>query len=659
MTTSPRRHRRLRAALGAVWCLTVVPLTALPAAAEDTEAEAVDAPEADGHAATATTMTFDGRGWGHGRGLSQYGAQGYATLDRFGWSSDQILDHFYGGTHAGPASSAVSIPVDPDAVRIRLMAQDAAPTVVAIDEGTLGLNADPGTGVTDPGDLTAVRLTRTDAGTLKVERADTCSGPWTAVGDGDGTTDAETITVGRDSGTDKLQLCRADGVVVWYPGMLRATVVDDVQRTVNITSIEQQLRSVVPRESPASWDAAALEAQAVAARSYALAGDSRHRSSDGATYADTCDTIRCQVYWGHAIREPGGERRPTTDPRTDAAISATSGEVRLTGDDRVARTEFSSTSGGWTAGGTFPAVRDEGDVISPLHTWTRTVAVTGLEEAYGEGGRLVEIEVLRRNGLGADGGRVLDARLHFSNGITRDVSGHTVRSRIRLLSDWFTPKCPDQTPYLNAVYQLFVDRSASGAEIEEWCGTVRSGDRLSLTRQLSVSDEWAGVQIEELYEKILDRPAEGDGRAFWLSQVENGLLIEEIAAEFYGSGEYFWRAGSTHARYVDSLYLDLLGRRADGDGRDFWIKVLDAGARTRAGVAEEFYASIESRRDRVRGLYNRILDRPPETAGRDYWADVLPQLGDVALAAHLGASEEFHATATSASSESSDETDAG
>ena len=54
-------------------------------------------------AVTATTFVVSGRGWGHGVGMSQYGAMGYAND---GWTYDQILSHFYVGAELGPAPVA-------------------------------------------------------------------------------------------------------------------------------------------------------------------------------------------------------------------------------------------------------------------------------------------------------------------------------------------------------------------------------------------------------------------------------------------------------------------------------------------------------------------------------------------------------------------------
>lgn len=637
---STPRTRLLATAAAALLTLGLA-ATHLAAPAGAQEAQAAEAPEVQAAATGATTMTFKGRGYGHGRGMSQYGSQGYAT--QFGWESDHILDHYYGGTDSASITQAASRPVDPNRVLIRLRRAEGRDTRVTVTNGTLQLtNLGP---VTLPSGTKAVHLSRKDGAGFDVYAATktTCTASDFSYRGNTGTSSVDINPTATYDGAaaNLLRLCTDYGThgpagpSIWYPGLLRTHVTGTTQQTVNITNMEQQLRSVVPNESPASWDIDALEAQAVAARSYALAGDNRWSG------ADTCDTIFCQVYLG-LYKLQDGRAVPTTAASTDQAIKNTAGVVRLHADRRIARTEFSSTSGGWTAGGTFPAVKDEGDAISPLHTWTRTVDVSGLESSYGKGGRLVGVEVIERNGLGADGGRVLDARLRFDNGVTATVSGNTVRSGAKLLSDWFTPACGAEVRYINAVYELFVRRTATADEIDRHCGAVQAGERSSLTKALAVSDEWAGVQINQLYRKILGRDADAAGRSYWLSQVERGLHIEEIAAQFYGSDEYFRAAGSTNRGYVESLYDDLLGRPADAEGRDHWANQLDARRITRQAVAGSFYASIESRTDRVDRLFHQILGRTADADGRYYWTRQLLTLGDVSLAAWLAASKEYY-----------------
>ena len=422
----------------------------------------VAAPAAGAEGNALTTADFSGRGWGHGRGMSQYGAFGYAR--DFGWSSEQILAHYYGGTRAGQASTAGGVTIDPNAVRIRLMGLDGEPGTLVGTATAMTLEGGP---TLSPEKQTllqgakAVRMLR--AGDhWNVDVAQSCNGPWQVLGASPGAN----VTV-RPSGGDELFTCNPDGTRRHYAGSIRATITSAGTRTINITTIEEYLRGVVPNEMPSSWHPNALQSQSVAARSYAMAGDTRH-DPDGANfgappYADTCDTTLCQVYKGRYTQSsPTATKVASTHPNTDAAISATAGQVRVfTSSGNIARTEFSSTSGGWTAGGTFPAVEDKGDAISPLHTWGPTGTPPRFDNvslaplASLGSGDLVGIEVTKRNGLGADGGRVLEVRLDFSGQQEPEVvSGNTVRSKLGLLSDWFTISDVRERPPSSGFYDV-------------------------------------------------------------------------------------------------------------------------------------------------------------------------------------------------------------
>src|SRR3546814_17685957 len=127
--------------------------------------------------------------------------------------------------------------------------------------------------------------------------------------------------------------------------------------------MEEMLRGIVPRESPASWGntengMASLRAQAVAARSYAAAGDTRWGSPHTVVGADatSCDDQFCQVYGGIARITPQGGIETRTNPNTDRAIADTAHPVRNSSSGATARTEFSSPTGRSTPGCTFPAV---------------------------------------------------------------------------------------------------------------------------------------------------------------------------------------------------------------------------------------------------------------------------------------------------------------
>lgn len=200
---------------------------------------------------------------------------------------------------------------------------------------------------------------------------------------------------------------------------------------------------------------------------------------------------------------------------------------------------------------------------------------------------------------------------------------------------------PEVAKYVDAVHGLFVGRTATTLEHQKWSSAVAGGNRAAVTAALAVSDEWAGVRVNDLYRTVLGRDADASGRWFWVSQIAEGMRLEAVAAEMYGSEEYFNRAGRTHRRLAAALYRDILGRSADAAGLDHWTGLLDSGRISRSAAAGNFYASIESRRDRVTTLYQEILGRGTDPAGRDYWAGNLLSMGDVVLAAQLASSDEF------------------
>ncbi|MGI9604872.1 MAG: hypothetical protein ACR2P0_01915, partial [Acidimicrobiales bacterium] len=126
------------------------------------------------------TIVVTGHGWGHGRGMGQYGSFGYASEQE--WGSAEILDHFYGDTVAGELTNEL--------LTVRIDSANGLPTTVAVDSGALVLFDDTG----DPTHIGyggAMRLTTTASGFV-IADAPTCAGPFR---DRPGTFDVETIRV--------------------------------------------------------------------------------------------------------------------------------------------------------------------------------------------------------------------------------------------------------------------------------------------------------------------------------------------------------------------------------------------------------------------------------------------------------------------------------
>jgi stage II sporulation protein D len=218
-----------------------------------------------------------------------------------------------------------------------------------------------------------------------------------------------------------------------YRGELRAVPSGGRLDVVNAVGLEDYLKGVVPREMPADWgdDApAALQVQAVAARSYALA-----TMEPGAVY-DLFDDDRSQTYGGIA----------SEDPRSTRAVEATRHTV-LKYRGRVITAYFFSTSGGRTENvenvfsGSPPrpylvSVPDPYDRGSPYHaSWPDPPSFTGagLGRALGLDGPVARVEVLAR-GVSP---RVRSARVTARSGDSAVFTGIQLRSALGLRDSWF------------------------------------------------------------------------------------------------------------------------------------------------------------------------------------------------------------------------------
>jgi stage II sporulation protein D len=339
---------------------------------------------------TATTTTsvakvvlaVSGHGWGHGLGMSQWGAYGYA---KHGWKYDAILAHYYKGTTLGPAPVAT--------VRV-LLGQKKKTTLGS----TTAWSVTDATGTKtslDPRNLTLTPKLVVDGKPLLA--------PLTFVGQ-------QPLTV--------------DGKP--FRGRLVATSDGKRVQVVDVVALESYLKGVVPSEMPFDWPAQALEAQAVAARSYALANLTKKRDFD--LYGDTRD----QVYGGVDAEQPAAT----------AALQATKGQVVLY-NGKVADTLFFSTSGGQTAssleatGVAVPylvSVPDPYDSLSPVHDWgpvlfDGTKVATQLKLP----GSLTDLTALD----GASG-RAKTVTAVGADGVEATVTGSQFRAMLELRSTWFS-----------------------------------------------------------------------------------------------------------------------------------------------------------------------------------------------------------------------------
>ncbi len=343
-------------------------------------------------AQAASTFYIRGGGNGHGIGMSQYGANGYA---RHGASYQSILAHYYQG---------VSLATTNPSRVVRVL----------LTTGKASFSGATAAGSTPLKIAQTYTVTAMSSGRLAITNSDgkrvgpTFAAPFTVTG-------AAPLTVpglGTYRGTLEFRPDGAGGV-----------------QTVDAVGLDDYLRGVVAAEMPSGWPAAALQAQAVAARTYAITTTVGGNGYD--LYADT----RSQMYGG-----VGAETPPT-----DAAVAATRGQI-VTYGGQPAVTYFFASSGGhtesiqnvWPGASPEPWLRGVSDPYDsaggdPYHQWSEQLSIGAAARKLGSllKGKLIGITVTQH---GASP-RIIQASVSGTRG-TSTVSGGALQGAFGLLTTY-------------------------------------------------------------------------------------------------------------------------------------------------------------------------------------------------------------------------------
>ena len=368
---------------------------------------------------------LSGLGFGHGIGMSQFGAEGMGQL---GKSYRQIMKFYFPGTNFAETAPKRQITVGLSGV-VRSTPQGSA--VEVLDR--------PGLEARNRGDtialparaegkaVTSYRVARGPRGLVVF--AVSSRG---AVRVAKGLSGAVTWRTGGSVDESRVSVATAAGGKRLYRGFMEVKKGSTSVLAISRLRLEDYLRSVVSHEVPSSWTAAALRAQAVAARSYALTS----QATAHATHRpyDICDSTYCQAYGPVGI-ESGAESR---------AVRATRG-VYLRSAGQPVLAMFSSANGGYTVSGSRPYLVAKPDPYDGVvtgsanwgHSWSTTVRARALENAWPQIGRLQKLKVLGRDGNGRWGGRVMSVRLLGSKG-KATVSADSFRWAVGLKSTWWT-----------------------------------------------------------------------------------------------------------------------------------------------------------------------------------------------------------------------------
>lgn len=369
---------------------------------------------------------MQGSGWGHGRGMSQWGAYQAASE---GHTYGEILSFYYPGTERSklPAGKVRVLLADDTGRNLVVRAVPGLQaTYTTTKQQTVTLPAQPSVC-----DRPATRWRARAVGT-RMRLDAKCRGQWQKVATRLGSTVSFEVPGGIVStATSTAKRGYRGAVSARYLGLRSVQV-------VNTVPMEDYLRPVVGAEVSASWPRAALRAQAIAARTYAAA-EMNGRSS---MPFDVYDSVRSQAYPGAVeygakwvvtrVREYGA---------TDAAVAATAGKHVTVGGVPVL-TQFSASNGGATAASPLPhmtVVADPWDAAAarnPRRSWSDSVSAATLRAWCPRAGEITSIKVLAREGAGKWGGRISSMRVVGKSGSCTYSSDSSIRSVLGVYSSF-------------------------------------------------------------------------------------------------------------------------------------------------------------------------------------------------------------------------------
>jgi SpoIID/LytB domain protein len=431
----------------------------------------------------APLLVIEGKGFGHGVGMAQDGALAMASQ---GASAAKILGHFYPGTAIARRSATVTVAVheSPGPVVVVLPsggevrdalagAQSPGFPVTVSPGGSVQLALDGGKYKATP--LAGAALTRTatpppppTAPAAPAPTPPPTAPPTTnlldpllqallpttvppATAPPPTAAPSATIPAGQKDAVSARSLWavpKGDALVSLpgsgrsYRGRVQAAAGGGGLHLTNEVDVEQYVRGL--GEMPASWPAAALQAQAIAARTFAVRAAAAGRT--------LCDDQQCQVYIG-----AGNEH-----PATSAAAVATRGQV-LTYKGALAEAVYSASAGGVSAtpeegfGPSSPAIPYLTPVSYPTsdpQLWAMTVPLREAGARFGYRGELQSVRVSRTG----PSGRPLEITFEGSNG-PMAMDGHRFWAELDLRSTLFTLR--------TEVAELPVDGEALAARVPD------------------------------------------------------------------------------------------------------------------------------------------------------------------------------------------------
>lgn len=364
-----------------------------------------------------TPYVFTGAGYGHGVGMSQYGAKGGATS---GANATQILGHYYTGT---------SVTMFPPQPVLRIWMTDQSDGSVQLTGGATFILKraslpDPIATVT-AGQTAELRLAGSQF-TLSINGS-TVSGPFPSTDKVYAIYDPTT-----DAGANASIIKLVDTGIQFKWGRLEFSDASSALRVV-VDSLRMQEYLYGLGEMPSSWPIEALKAQAIAARTYAVRMTDVYPNGKPGCSCNLYGTTADQAYDGYS-KETGAYA-----PNWKSAIDQTAGLI-VTYNGKAILAQYSSSSGGYTEDSSaisFPYLKgvpdpwDEAAAGGDIRVWRRSYTGADLEawlraDSRTNVGNLRGIDVEAPYGVS---GRVLNnVVIYGDTGSPKTVSATTFRA---------------------------------------------------------------------------------------------------------------------------------------------------------------------------------------------------------------------------------------
>ncbi|MBO7449353.1 MAG: DUF4214 domain-containing protein [Clostridiales bacterium] len=210
--------------------------------------------------------------------------------------------------------------------------------------------------------------------------------------------------------------------------------------------------------------------------------------------------------------------------------------------------------------------------------------------------------------------------------------------------------------FVERLYDKCLSRNSDEDGIKYWTQLLISGKSTgaAVSYEFVFSEEYVGAGhtdeefLTMLYYTFFDREPDQEGFDFWLDMLQNTLKTRKFIFEnFVNSQEYkevcddyMIDRGAYYsdepcdqyteiANFTTRLYSDVLGRKADKDGLDYWTLSMGTFILTPMDVSNEFFISEEfekketTDKEYIAVLYRTSMGREPDRDGEDFWLELL------------------------------------